>query len=81
VLDQVIRTAEGAESPPRVTKLLTTDEVAKITHLSPETLAQWRWLTQRRTRFAKSSADKSLVRVIVVAIFAALRGIGLLTCT
>jgi len=25
-------------------KLLTTDEVAEITGLSPETLAQWRWL-------------------------------------
>lgn len=28
----------------RVSKLLTTDEVAEIIRLSPETLAQWRWL-------------------------------------
>jgi excisionase family DNA binding protein len=27
-----------------MTKLLTTDDVADITGLSPETLAQWRWL-------------------------------------
>jgi len=26
------------------TKLLTTDDVARMTGLSPETLAQWRWL-------------------------------------
>ena len=26
-------------------KLLTTDEVAEIIRLSPETLAQWRWLS------------------------------------
>jgi excisionase family DNA binding protein len=26
------------------TKLLTTDDVAEMTGLSPETLAQWRWL-------------------------------------
>ena len=38
------RTAEGAESPSRVATLLTTDEVAEIIRLSPETLAQWRWL-------------------------------------
>lgn len=38
------RTAEGAESPPRVSKLLTTDKVAEIIRLSPETFAQWRWL-------------------------------------
>jgi hypothetical protein len=25
-------------------KLLTTDDVAEMTGLSPETLAQWRWL-------------------------------------
>ena len=34
-----IRTAEGAESQPRVSKLLTTGEVAEIIRLSPETLA------------------------------------------
>jgi len=38
------RTAEGAERPPYVSRLLTTDEVAEIIRLSPETLAQWRWL-------------------------------------
>ena len=27
-----------------MSKLLTTDEVAEIIRLSPETLAQWRWL-------------------------------------
>ncbi|MGH2507555.1 MAG: helix-turn-helix transcriptional regulator [Ktedonobacteraceae bacterium] len=27
-----------------LTKLLTTDEVAELTGLSPETLAQWHWL-------------------------------------
>ena len=30
--------------PVPVPKLLTTDEVAEMTGLSPETLAQWRWL-------------------------------------
>jgi excisionase family DNA binding protein len=38
------RTVEGVESPPSVSKLLTTDEVAEIIRLSPETLEQWRWL-------------------------------------
>jgi len=32
------RTAEGAESPPRVSKLLTTDEVAEIIRLSQKLL-------------------------------------------
>jgi len=32
--------SEGAVT----TKLLTTDDVAEMTGLSPETLAQWRWL-------------------------------------
>lgn len=38
--DQVSGSAEAAVMP----KLLTTDHVAEMTGLSPETLAQWRWL-------------------------------------
>jgi excisionase family DNA binding protein len=34
----------GAVQAGFVTKLLTTDDVAEMTGLSPETLAQWRWL-------------------------------------
>jgi excisionase family DNA binding protein len=38
--DQHLETADARI----VTKLLTTDDVARMTGLSPETLAQWRWL-------------------------------------
>jgi len=38
--DQDSTTAENGS----VTRLLTTDDVAEITGLSSETLAQWRWL-------------------------------------
>jgi excisionase family DNA binding protein len=38
--DQVPGSPEAAVMP----KLLTTDDVAEMTGLSPETLAQWRWL-------------------------------------
>ena len=34
----------GAVQAALATKLLTTDDVAEMTGLSPETLAQWRWL-------------------------------------
>jgi excisionase family DNA binding protein len=34
----------GTADPRGMTKLLTTDDVAEMTGLSPETLAQWRWL-------------------------------------
>jgi excisionase family DNA binding protein len=34
----------GAVQAAPPTKLLTTDDVARLTGLSPETLAQWRWL-------------------------------------
>ena len=37
-----------------MTKLLTTDEVAKLTGISPETLAQWRWL-RRELPFVRLS--------------------------
>ena len=38
--DSDSRSAEAAVT----TKLLTTEDVAEMTGLSPETLAQWRWL-------------------------------------
>jgi excisionase family DNA binding protein len=34
----------GAVQAALATKLLTTDDVAEMTGLSPDTLAQWRWL-------------------------------------
>lgn len=41
-------TIDGPDSPQAsaspLTRLLTTEDVAEITGLSPETLAQWRWL-------------------------------------
>ena len=36
--------ASGSAETPVMPKLLTTDDVAEMTGLSPETLAQWRWL-------------------------------------
>ncbi len=54
------RTAEGAESPARVSKLLTTDEVAEIIRLSPETLAQWRWLRKEIPFIRLGSGTRSL---------------------
>ena len=42
--DLTIELSPGGSSPPPIQKLLTTDEVAAMTGLSPETLAQWRWL-------------------------------------
>ena len=36
--------ASGSAETAVMPKLLTTDDVAEMTGLSPETLAQWRWL-------------------------------------
>jgi excisionase family DNA binding protein len=55
-------------------KLLTTNEVAAMTGLSPETLAQWRWLKReipfvrlgkKCVRYRQSDIDAWLVKRLV----------------
>ena len=55
-------------------KLLTTDEVATLTGLSPETLAQWRWLKKelpflrigkKCVRYRQSDVDAWLAKRLV----------------
>jgi len=55
-------------------KLLTTDEVAALTGLSPETLAQWRWLKKeipfvrlgnKCVRYRESDIDAWLAKRLV----------------
>lgn len=55
-------------------KLLTTDEVAEMTGLSPETLAQWRWqkreipfvrLGKKCVRYRQSDIDAWLSKRLV----------------
>ena len=57
-----------------MTKLLTTDEVAEMTGLSPETLAQWRWLKKeipfvrlgkKCVRYRQSDIDAWLAKRLV----------------
>jgi excisionase family DNA binding protein len=57
-----------------MTKLLTTDDVAEITGLSPETLAQWRWLKKeipfvrlgkKCVRYRQSDIDAWLAKRLV----------------
>jgi len=57
-----------------MTKLLTTDDVAEMTGLSPETLAQWRWLKKeipfvrlgkKCVRYRQSDIDAWLARRLV----------------
>ncbi|MGH9690469.1 MAG: helix-turn-helix transcriptional regulator [Candidatus Acidiferrales bacterium] len=57
-----------------LTKLLTTDEVAGLTGLSPETLAQWRWLRKeipfvrlgtKCVRYRQSDIDAWLAKRLV----------------
>lgn len=57
-----------------MTKLLTTDEVAEITGLSRETLAQWRWLKKeipfvrlgkKCVRYRQSDIDSWLEKRLV----------------
>jgi excisionase family DNA binding protein len=58
----------------QMTKLLTTDDVADMTGLSPETLAQWRWLKKeipfvrlgkKCVRYRQSDIDAWLVKRLV----------------
>jgi len=58
----------------RVLKLLTTEEVANLTGLSPETLAQWRWLKKelpflrigkKCVRYRQSDIDAWLAKRLV----------------
>jgi excisionase family DNA binding protein len=58
----------------QVTKLLTTDDVAEMTGLSPETLAQWRWLKKeipfirlgkKCVRYRQSDIDSWLEKRLV----------------
>jgi excisionase family DNA binding protein len=57
-----------------MTKLLTTDDVAELTGLSPETLAQWRWLKKeipfvrlgkKCVRYRQSDIDSWLAKRLV----------------
>jgi excisionase family DNA binding protein len=57
-----------------MTRLLTTDDVAEITGLSPETLAQWRWLKKeipfvrlgkKCVRYRQSDIDAWLAKRLV----------------
>jgi excisionase family DNA binding protein len=57
-----------------MTKLLTTDDVAEMTGLSPETLAQWRWLRKeipfvrlgkKCVRYRQSDIDAWLAKRLV----------------
>ena len=57
-----------------MTKLLTTTEVAELTGLSPETLAQWRWLKKelpfirlgtKCVRYRQSDVDAWLTKRLV----------------
>jgi excisionase family DNA binding protein len=57
-----------------VTRLLTTDEVAELTGLSRETLAQWRWLKKeipfvrlgkKCVRYRESDIDAWLAKGLV----------------
>lgn len=71
-------TIDGPESPqpqaPLLTRLLTTEDVAEITGLSPETLAQWRWLKKeipyvrlgtKCVRYRQSDIDAWLAKRLV----------------
>lgn len=64
----------GNEEAGITTKLLTTDDVAEMTGLSPETLAQWRWLRKeipfvrlgkKCVRYRQSDIDAWLVKRLV----------------
>jgi excisionase family DNA binding protein len=57
-----------------MTRLLTTTEVAELTGLSPETLAQWRWLKKelpfirlgtKCVRYRQSDVDAWLAKRLV----------------
>ena len=57
-----------------MTKLLTTDEVSEMTGISPETLAQWRWLrreipfvrvSRKCVRYRQSDIDAWLEKRLV----------------
>jgi excisionase family DNA binding protein len=64
----------GSTEAGPMTKLLTTDEVAEMTGLSPETLAQWRWLKKgipfvrlgkKCVRYRQSDIDAWLAKRLV----------------
>ena len=64
----------GSAEAPVTTKLLTTDDVAEMTGLSPETLAQWRWLRKeipfvrlgkKCVRYRQSDIDAWLAKRLV----------------
>jgi len=68
--DRVSGRPEAAVMP----KLLTTDDVAEMTGLSPETLAQWRWLKKeipfvrlgkKCVRYRQSDIDAWLAKRLV----------------
>ena len=64
----------GSTEAGPMTKLLKTDEVAEMTGLSPETLAQWRWLRKeipfvrlgkKCVRYRQSDIDAWLAKRLV----------------
>jgi excisionase family DNA binding protein len=67
-------TGSGDAEAGLTTKLLTTDDVAEMTGLSPETLAQWRWLKKeipfvrlgkKCVRYRQSDIDAWLAKRLV----------------
>jgi excisionase family DNA binding protein len=69
-----VQTPRGAAGRTFMVKLLTTDEVATLTGLSPETLAQWRWLKKelpfvrlgkKCVRYRESDIDAWLAKRLV----------------
>lgn len=65
---------QGHEDKAPLARLLTTEDVAEITGLSPETLAQWRWLKKeipfvrlgtKCVRYRQSDIDAWLAKRLV----------------
>ena len=64
----------GSAEAARMPRLLTTEEVAEMTGLSPETIAQWRWLKKeipfvrlgkKCVRYRQSDIDAWLAKRLV----------------
>jgi excisionase family DNA binding protein len=72
--DSTVELSPGEPPAAPMQKLLTTDDVAAMTGLSPETLAQWRWLKKeipfvrlgkKCVRYRQSDIDAWLAKRLV----------------
>jgi excisionase family DNA binding protein len=72
--DSTAELSLGEPPPAPMQRLLTTDDVAVMTGLSPETLAQWRWLKKeipfvrlgkKCVRYRQSDIDAWLAKRLV----------------